>query len=431
MNSKSALDADYEPVRGPLERWLIFKLFGFLFRDISFDVDFLDGDVRKLGRAPSGFRIAPPGLIRMLLILRNPAVYLPEAFVAGHWYIVSGELSELVVLVGNRRRGGINNHGSLLGLTSRLRYFYRQYINANALREVKKHYNEDVRIYELILDSRMTYSCAFFSEVDTDLEHAQVAKLSTTLERLKSTGGSDLRTLDIGCGWGSFIFFASQKTNGQFDGISIAKSQIAYARSRLQKLSKDDQERIRFFEADYADFRSGESSIYHRIVSIGMLEHVGKKQYGRYFSAVRRLLKDHGIALVHSIVKRESISINGWLDKYVFPGGYVPKISEVMEGIEGVDLLLDGYYRHDGCAYLKTLRSWLDNLVRNEEKCLNILRDTALQHGNPPANVDKIARQAYRIWYFYLGSVQWIFDKRGGAFDVAQFVLVKPEKTDT
>jgi cyclopropane-fatty-acyl-phospholipid synthase len=431
MNSgKSALIADYQPVNGRLQRWLLIKLFKFLFRDISFEVDFLDGDVRKIGSGPAGFRAAPPGLFRVLLILRNPNIHLPEAFVAGYWYIVSGELSELVVLMSNRKKEATNNDGPLFGVMSRLKYVYKQYINTKTLREVKSHYNEDPRIYELVLDSRMTYSCAFFGDADTDLESAQAAKLSTTFERLKLANDIDFKTLDIGCGWGSFIFFASQKSDGRYDGISIAKSQIDYATAQLGKLSERDQERINFFEADYAGFRQDESSIYDRVVSVGMLEHVGKTQYKRYFSDIHRLLKERGIALVHAIVTRESTSINGWLDKYIFPGGYIPKSSEVVKGIEDADLLLEGYYRHDGSNYRKTLRSWLENLVRNEEKCLIVLRDNALQHGVAPEKADKVARQAYRIWYFYLGSIQWIFDKRGGAYDVAQFLLTKPMQID-
>lgn len=424
-SGKSALNADYKPVEGHLQRWLLTKLFEFLFRDISFEVDFLDGDVRKIGRGPAGFRAAPPTLFRVLLILRNPNIYLPEAFVAGHWYIVSGELSELVVLMSNRKKGATNNDGPLFGVISRLKQIYKQYINPKTLREVRSHYNEDARIYELILDSRMTYSCAFFSEADADLESAQVAKLSTTFARLKSMDSHNLKTLDIGCGWGSFIFFAAQRSGGRYDGISIAKSQIDYATRKLQSLPEDCRERINLFEADYIGFRHDENSIYDRIVSVGMLEHVGKTQYKRYFSDIRRLLKTRGIAVVHTIVTRDSKSINGWLDKYIFPGGYIPRASEVMKGIEAADLLLEGYYRHDGTNYRMTLRSWLENLVRNEEKCLGVLKDNALQHGTPVANADKVARQAYRIWYFYLGSIQWIFDKSGGAYDVAQFVITK------
>jgi cyclopropane-fatty-acyl-phospholipid synthase len=427
---KSVLNVDYVPIKGRFERWLLFRLFEFLFRDISFEIDFLDGDVRKIGKGQPGFRAAPPNLFRVLLILRNPNVLLPEAFVAGHWYIVRGELSELVVLMSHRKRGATNNDGPLMGLTSRLKYLYKQYINTKTLREVRGHYNEDPRIYELILDPRMTYSCAFFDEPDADLDSAQLAKLSTTFERLKLAEGHDLKTLDIGCGWGSFIFFASQKTGSGFDGISIAKSQIDYARDKLHKLPDHTQKRIQFFEADYEGFRRDESSIYDRIVSIGMLEHVGKTQYQKYFSDIHRLLKEGGVSLVHAIVTRESTSINGWLDKYIFPGGYIPRISEVVRGTEDAGLLMDVYYRHDGSNYQKTLRSWLQNLVRNEERCLSVLRENAIQHDIPEAKADQVARQAYRIWYFYLASIQWIFDKRGGAYDVAQFVLTKAAQID-
>jgi cyclopropane-fatty-acyl-phospholipid synthase len=274
----------------------------------------------------------------------------------------------------------------------------------------------------------MNYSCAFFDQVDNDLESAQLAKLSTTFERLKLAEGRDLRTLDIGCGWGSFIFFAAQRAEGHYDGISIARSQIDYATRKLRERDKGDQERIQFIAADYAAFRQGENSIYDRVVSIGMLEHVGKTQYRRYFSDIHRLMKERGIALVHAMVKRETTSINGWIDKYIFPGGYIPRISEVVKGIEDADLLLDGYHRHDGSNYQQTIRSWLNNLTCNEAACLDVLRDNARQGGAATLKVDEIARRAYRIWYFYLGSIQWIFDKRGGAYDVAQFVITKPAK---
>jgi cyclopropane-fatty-acyl-phospholipid synthase len=420
----ASIRADYKTVRGLLRRDLIARTFELLFPKICFEIDFQDGDVRKIGSGVSTLKVAPPSLLEICKILLNPNFRLPESFVNGKWFVSEGELAEFVVLMTRRTGAKANNSGIGMGIRNFVRHIYKQYLHVAATREARHHYNKDPRIYEIVLGPSMIYSCAFFNSEDHKLEDAQSNKLKTTLTRLLA-GAPVQNILDIGCGWGGFVLFASQNTEAQIDGISIAQSQIEYATKEAMKLEKTIRERVHFFCEDYVNFKRNHFDLYDRIVSIGMLEHVGKTQYSRYFGEIRRLLRSGGIALVHSITRSDTGITNEWIDRYVFPGGYVPRMSEVVRGIENAGLRVETCFRHDGYNYKKTLQCWLENLGNREGECLAIFsQQLQREHANAEL-VERNSRRAYRIWYFYLSSIQCIFDQRGGAYDVTQLVIRK------
>ncbi len=423
--------ADYRSHSSKLEKWAVHKLLKFLFGSAPVELDFQEGDIKKLNHPNPTIRVAPPRLWRLILILRNPNYHFPAAYVDGFWYCTKGELSDLVLQLKNRKRRNTRNSGLSFGLGELGIHIYRHYLRPSSLRETRKHYNTDVRMYRAVLGESLIYSCAFFESVSDTLEQAQANKVSTTLRRLADQIDEGTLTLDIGCGWGSFVFSAAKINEGRYHGISIAKSQVDYAVKTRRKLDKRIAERLEFFHCDFLDFRPDENNVYDYIVSIGMLEHVGKTQYPKYFAEIYRLLKPGGRALVHSITRRQTGVTNVWIDQHVFPGGYIPRASEVMRGIEGSGLELFSSHVHNGLNYKKTLQYWLDNLSRNEKLCLTLLKNSvvgAASLGGGGDILDYQSRRGYRIWKFYLSSIQCIFDRNGGAFDVTQFVMVKPSQ---
>jgi len=229
MSAFGCIGADYNTTSGKFERWLVHKLIKFLFGGIPVELDFLEGDIRQLRNEAPTIRIAPPRLWRLILILRNPEYYLPEAFVEGYWFCTKGKLSDLVLHLTNRKGRTTKNSGLTLGINQRFRHAYKQYMRPTTLRETKTHYNSDVRMYRRIVGEDLVYSCAFFDEHAVTLADAQENKLATTLARLDRQLESKHKVLDIGCGWGSFIFYSMKRNNAKYDGISIAQTQIDYA----------------------------------------------------------------------------------------------------------------------------------------------------------------------------------------------------------
>ncbi|MDX8355858.1 cyclopropane-fatty-acyl-phospholipid synthase family protein [Cognatiyoonia sp. IB215182] len=377
--------------------------------------------------------IAPPSLTQIFFIMRDPSFYLPEAFVKGHWYVESGNLADLVVLLHNRRGAKPPNSGVFGGLIRTFLHVRKQYVQPLLTREVKTHYNSNSKLFELILGPSMVYSCAFFDEDHKTLEEAQENKLSTTMSRLGVDPDQPAKILDIGCGWGSFAKHAASHPGVHVDGISIAQSQIEYASDRTK--SSELAGSTEFLVADYRGFDREHAGSYDHIVSIGMLEHVGKTQYPVFFKSVYALLKVNGTAVIHSIVRRNDGRMNPWLDKYIFPGGFVPRASEVLRGIEVSGLTASVNYFHAGENYKRTLSKWLRNLTTNREQALEILASDveaiAASQGRTLESSKRryLAECAFRKWEFYLAGIQVIFDRSGGNFDVCQFKVVKEDRT--
>ena len=241
---------DYKPVRGKLQRNLIVGIFRKLFPQVSFHIDFQDGDIRKIGADQSEIKVAPPSLFEIAKILRNPNYYFPQSFVEGKWFVSEGDLADFVVLATRRKGHKARNTGASLGIARFVRHFYKHYINIEATRETKHHYNEDPRIYELVLGPSMIYSCAFFDSDDDDLEAAQKNKLEKTFTRVTPDPAASTvlywRSAAAGV---ALPFFASEHTNAKIDAISIARSQIDYANETLSQKGQAKQNQITHFTA--------------------------------------------------------------------------------------------------------------------------------------------------------------------------------------
>lgn len=263
-------------------------------------------------------------------------------------------------------------------------------------KDVSYHYDLGNDLYSAMLDKRMTYTCGYWKESQT-LDQAQEAKLDLLCRKLNLKKG--MRVLDIGCGWGSFMFYATEKYGVICDGLTLSKEQADYGQSLVQR----EQLSTNFIVQDYREYTTDKK--YDRIVSVGMLEHVGPKNYREYFKKSAQLLKDDGIFLLHTIGGTiSSQGTNPWVDKYIFPNGVIPSISQIGSAIEGLYNIED--LHNIGPDYDKTLCAWHDNFNDNWDRLNN-----------------KYDERFYRMWRYYLLSCAGAFRCR--SLNVWQFGLTK------
>ncbi len=247
-----------------------------------------------------------------------------------------------------------------------------RYTLAGSKKNAEFHYNLGNDLYELMLDKRMIYSCGYWKGAKT-LDQAQENKLDLICRKLKLNKG--MTVLDIGCGWGGFSEFAAKKYGAVVTGISPASEQVKLAKKRTKGL------KVTILQKDYREM----TGTFDRIVSIGMLEHVGLKNYPDFFEQCNRLLKPGGLMLHHTIGSNTPQDVGSfkWIDKYIFPGGYVPTMFELLEPAQKHFSIED--VQNIGPDYDKTLMAWHKNFVRNYPKLK-----------------DKYDERFYRMWEYYL-----------------------------
>ncbi len=232
-----------------------------------------------------------------------------------------------------------------------------------------------------MLDQQMAYSCAYGKDAHT-LDDAQEAKLDLICRKLKLQPG--MKVLDIGCGWGSFAKYAAEKFKVKVIGITVSKEQVKFGNELCQGIP---------VEIRLEDYRNINEK-FDRIVSVGMFEHVGYKNYRTYMKIVYRCLKDDGLFLLHTIGKNNSeTSIDPWMNKYIFPDGILPSVKQIAKAIEGLFVMED--WHNFGAYYDKTLMAWYRNFESNWE----IIK----------SDYDK---RFYRMWKYYLLSCAGSFRAR-------------------
>lgn len=248
----------------------------------------------------------------------------------------------------------------------------------------EKHYDLGNDLYRGMLDKRMNYSCAYWKNGADTLDKAQEAKLELACQKLNLRPG--LSVLDIGCGWGAFAVYAAEKYGVKVTGITVSKEQVALGSEMCRGLP---------VEIKLQDYRSL-SGRFDRIISIGMIEHVGYKNYRRYMKIVNQCLADDGLFLLQTIGSNISaISGDPWTDKYIFPDGMLPSPSHLTKAAEGLLVLED--WHNFGAHYDRTLIAWHANIVRNWE---------ALSRNK------KYDRRFFRMWTYYLLSCAGAFRAR-------------------
>lgn len=242
-----------------------------------------------------------------------------------------------------------------------LRLKYRNDIKQSR-ENVSFHYDLSNEFYATWLDKRMVYSCAYFKNANNSIEQAQEDKLEYICRKLLLQPGQSL--LDIGCGWGALAIYAAQKYGVTVHGITLSKNQLEKAKARVAEAGLEKN--ITLELADYREIAKRGRS-FDRVVSVGMMEHVGKNNISRYMHATNQLLKPLGIGLLHTIGKLKSDSIDDWMNKYIFPGAYLPEPGELINGLRDENLEvyhLENLQQH----YALTLRAWLKAFEENQTK---------------------------------------------------------------
>jgi cyclopropane-fatty-acyl-phospholipid synthase len=330
-------------------------------------------------------------------VLLDPELRLGEAYMNGTFVVEQGSIVDaLAVLLGQANPPRWARPQWLL------RYLYRRLQQFNrrrrAHRNVAHHYDLDGQLYSLFLDADRQYSCAYFEQPEQSLDDAQLAKKRHLAAKLLID--PDQRVLDIGCGWGGLALYLAELSGARVQGITLSQEQLALARVRAAE--KGLSGRIAFALQDYRDV----SGTFDRIVSVGMFEHVGVGYYDTFFRKCAALLDGDGVMLLHSIGRSEGPNItNPWISKYIFPGGYIPALSEVLPAIERAGLLVTDI-EILRLHYAETLKAWRERFLAHREQAERIYD-----------------ARFCRMWEFYLAASEIAF--REQALMVFQLQLTK------
>lgn len=316
-------------------------------------------------------------------ILSRPGLKFGEAYVDGRWQPAQGGLAralEVAIKIDeclDRRQSG----AWLKRALAQLREFN---VPSISRRNVEHHYNLDAGLYRRFLDAEMFYSCAYFESPQMTLEQAQQAKCALIARKLDLRPGA--RVLDIGCGWGGLAMYLAQHQGAQVTGITLSSEQLAVARQRVAERGLERQVQLRL--QDYRDTQGR----FDAIVSVGMFEHVGRPQYPEFFRRIAELLDAQGTALLHTIGRLGPPgATNAWIRKYIFPGGYIPAASEVLQAMEPQPLLLtdlETWRLH----YALTLQHWQQRFQRARSEF-----------------AARLGERFCRMWEFYLQSSEAAF----------------------
>lgn len=281
--------------------------------------------------------------------LKHQGLGIGESYMDGWWD--AGAVDQLITRVLNAGlEGKVRPSPEIIMLSVSTMLTNRQTYR-RARKNAAHHYNIGNDLYERMLDKRMIYSCAYWKDAKT-LEEAQEAKLKLICEKLELKKGMIL--LDIGCGWGGFSKYAAENYGVKVTGISPAIEQVKLARQRTKGLD------VKIEQKDYRDM----TGKFDRIVSIGMLEHVGYKNYAKFFDICKKLIKDDGLMLHHTIGSNMSVrSGDPWMDKYIFPGGNLPSITQISKTVEKKLIIED--IHNFGPDYDKTLMAWHKNFIKH------------------------------------------------------------------
>jgi cyclopropane-fatty-acyl-phospholipid synthase len=337
--------------------------------------------------APVAVRLTSRGAEWGLLL--DPELKLGEAYMDGSFVVEQGSINDVLAIC----MGQPSELPHWARPQFLLRYLARRLAQFNprqrARRNVAHHYDLDGRLYSLFLDADRQYSCAYFESPDQSLDDAQLAKKRHLAAKLLMEPGKshqDLRVLDIGCGWGGLGLYLAEVTGAKVTGVTLSQEQHAIANERAAENGL--AERARFLMQDYRDVEGP----FDRIVSVGMFEHVGVGHYDTFFRKCADLLADDGVMVLHSIGRSEGPNVtNPWIAKYIFPGGYIPSMSEVLPRIENSGLLVTDV-EILRLHYAETLKAWRERFLAHREVVERIYD-----------------RRFVRMWEFYLAASEQSF----------------------
>jgi cyclopropane-fatty-acyl-phospholipid synthase len=337
-------------------------------------------------------------------VILNPDLKLGEEFVDGGYVIEQGSLYDFIMVVFSNTRHALPPWPTI-GITA-LRYLTKHIRQFNtpgrARRNIHAHYDLDGHLYSLFLDEDRQYSCAYFEEGVTTLEEAQLAKKRHLAAKLALKPGQ--RILDIGSGWGGLGMYLAEYCDAEVVGVTLSDEQFAESNRRAKERGLDKN--VRFLLQDYRDIEGP----FDRIVSVGMFEHVGVAYYRKFFKSCQNLLTDDGVMLLHTIGRAgRPGDTSAWIQKYIFPGGYIPAMSEVVPAIEKSKLRITDV-EILRLHYAKTLRLWRERFLAHRDE-VKALYD----------------ERFCRMWEFYLAASEMAF--RVGALVNFQIQFAKNHET--
>ena len=319
-------------------------------------------------------------------LLFRPDLYFGEAYSDGDIIIENGTLTDFLDLaLMNIGRKEINYFSQLI---NKLSGSYRYLTNFNFIKKSKMnvahHYDLSDELYDLFLDPKKQYSCAYFKNENDTLEDAQNNKIQHIIKKLNIQPNQKI--LDIGCGWGSLAIDIAKSTNCEVTGITLSENQFVYCVKKAKELNMENQ--IKFKLTDYRELNEK----FDRIVSVGMFEHVGRKFYKKFFKQIEKLLTNNGVSLIHTIGSvNPPRDPHPWVTKYIFPGGYTPSLSEITTPVEKAGLIVSDievlklHYSH-------TLRHWKENCIKNKTQIVKLFDE-----------------RFFRMWEFYLTGCEIAF----------------------
>ncbi len=345
-------------------------------------------DIRINGSRPWDIRVYNERLYPR--VLAEGSVGLGEAYMDGWW-----DADDLEGFFYRLLRGKIPQQFQINAATL-FHFIESRLINlqspSRAYEVGLRHYDLSQGLYQCMLDKRMVYSCAYWENAAT-LDEAQEAKLDLICRKLYLQPGMEI--LDIGCGWGALASFAAERYGVKVVGITVSKEQWEYASKKYKDLP------VEFLLQDYREINRS----FDRVVSVGMFEHVGYKNYRTFMEKVNQCLKDDGIFLLHTIGNNISVTaFDPWMNKYIFPNAMIPSIKQIAASIEGLFVMED--WQNLSTDYAKTLRAWHQNFERHWPE-IHVFYD----------------ERFYRMWRYYLLSCAATFQARDK--QVWQIVLSK------
>ena len=321
----------------------------------------------------------------------NPNLHIGEAYMNEELIIEKGTIEEFLNLITNCYDDFISNNKF---------YKFYEYLSSilmplqqinqlvNSKNNVAHHYDINEDLYKLFLDKDMQYSCAYFHNPNISLEQAQKDKKEHIIRKLQID--KNMSVLDIGCGWGGMAIEIAKSTGAKVKGITLSENQFKTASERAQKEGLSDK--VTFALQDYRN----ETEKYDRIVSVGMFEHVGVKYFKTYLSKANDILNENGVFLLHTIGQRgKPTATSPWIRKYIFPGGYIPSLSEVMKETQKLNInVTDVEVLRLHYAY--TLTRWYQNVLENKDKIIKMFD-----------------QRFFRMWEFYLLASKYSFVNMG------------------
>lgn len=348
----------------------------------AFKLVYPNGDEQVFGDGPASvvWRINDTRVLSK--IARNPLLNLGETYIEQGWDVEDGKLAQLLTILRTNFEDELVRRGSMAGYAAIL----QTWNNLNAsMRNVSHHYDLDESLFRAFLDQDMHYSCAYFRTPEQTLEAAQSAKCEHIRKKLCLKPGQ--KVLDIGSGWGSLGLYLAEQEDVEVTGLTLSNEQLGVAKEHAIQRGLDNQVEFRL-----EDYRNHQGE-YDAVVSVGMFEHVGLRNFDGYFNKVGNLLSKDGIAMIHTIGHMDRpAATNPWIRRHIFPGGYIPAISEISTAIERSPLVfadIEVWRQH----YALTLKEWNRRFqaVRSE-----FARDKG--------------ERFCRIWEFYLLTCQTAFE---------------------